>query len=313
MLFTVVIPTRRRDDLLAQCLERLGPDQQLGMSLLPYTRAASRPPLPLPSYEVLVTDDGGEHTAEAMLQKDFSWAGWTAGPRRGPAANRNHGARQARGDWIVFTDDDCLPEPGWLQAYADAANLHPDCPVFEGRTLAPRARQRLLETAPINEAGGNWWSCNLAVRRAVFVELNGFDERFPYAAMEDKEFHYRATRAGHTGVFVAGATVYHPWREVTDWVRIFYVARHAELLYVSLHPEDNAAAKLSFWMRIYIPAFLRLPLAFLRYPREMLATQPGYYRLVLQHCYALLTHQGPEFYRRRIERRDARRCETLKP
>ena len=92
-LFSVVIPTCHRNDALAACLERLAPGKQ--------SLAAA-------SYEVIVTDDGSRATSEAMLREKFPWAKWMAGPRRGPAANRNHGAKHANGNWIAFADDDCL-------------------------------------------------------------------------------------------------------------------------------------------------------------------------------------------------------------
>src|SRR5688500_16117871 len=96
---SVVIPTRHRNDLLALVLDRLAPGTQT---------------LPADQYEVIVTDDGSITTAEAMIREKFSWARWTQGPRKGPAANRNHGASLAQGEWIAFTDDDCLPSSRWL-------------------------------------------------------------------------------------------------------------------------------------------------------------------------------------------------------
>jgi glycosyltransferase involved in cell wall biosynthesis len=108
MLISVVIPTRHRNKALAECLQRLAPGVQT---------------LPADGYEVIVTDDGSVTTAEVLVRERFPWARWTAGPRRGPAANRNHGASVARGDCLAFTDDDCLPSPGWLAAFA-AAMFH---------------------------------------------------------------------------------------------------------------------------------------------------------------------------------------------
>ena len=81
-MISVVIPTRHRNDPLAECLARLAPGVQ--------TLAADR-------YEVIVTDDGSAETSADVVRQRFPWARWAAGPRRGPAANRNNGARQARG------------------------------------------------------------------------------------------------------------------------------------------------------------------------------------------------------------------------
>ena len=47
----------------------------------------------------------------------------------GPAAARNAGAKRARGEFLAFTDDDCLPEPGWLTGLAEALSGAPDCMV----------------------------------------------------------------------------------------------------------------------------------------------------------------------------------------
>src|SRR5688500_16589114 len=95
--FSVVIPTYHRNDLLARCLRQLVPGRQ--------TLDASR-------YEVIVTDDGRDTTAEAMIRDQFSFVRWVRGPQRGPAANRNNGVKHARGEWVVFTDDDCVPTEG---------------------------------------------------------------------------------------------------------------------------------------------------------------------------------------------------------
>ncbi|QGW29722.1 glycosyltransferase family 2 protein [Phnomibacter ginsenosidimutans] len=118
--YSIVIPTYKRNHQLALCLQRLQPAaQSLEASL----------------YEVIVTDDAADAATEQLLLTQFPWATYTAGPHRGPAANRNHGASLAIGEWLVFTDDDCLPDAQWLQAYADAIELHPDCKAFEGAIL----------------------------------------------------------------------------------------------------------------------------------------------------------------------------------
>lgn len=212
--FSVVIPTFHRDADLARCLERLDPQVQL---------------LAAGAYEVIVSDDGVHATTPAMLRDRFPWARWVQGPRRGPAANRNCGARIARGEWLVFTDDDCVPESGWLRAFAAAA-IGRD--LLEGRTITDRPQYGPFETAPINERGGFLWSCNFAIRAEVFHRLGGFDDAFPSPHLEDVDFRLRAERAGVTREFVAAATVVHPpraiasvWRQVKQERSYFYFAR----------------------------------------------------------------------------------------
>ncbi|MFQ3588620.1 MAG: glycosyltransferase [Fimbriimonadaceae bacterium] len=197
---SVVIPTYRRNDLLARCLDALSPGVQT---------------LPAEHYEVIVTDDGPEgDNAQAMVAERYPWARWTQGPRRGPAANRNHGARQVRSEWIVFTDDDCVPDPGWLKAFADARTAHPDAEVLEGKTVCREGIPSPLYASPTNETGGYLWSCNMAIAKALFDELNGFDESFPFAAMEDVDLRERILSAGRRFPFVTEAVVNHPPRPV---------------------------------------------------------------------------------------------------
>lgn len=197
-IFSVVIPTCDRPARLSACLARLAPGTQ--------TLAAA-------AYEVIVTDDGTE-SVEPLLRAQFPWTRWTRGPRRGPAANRNHGATLAHAEWLAFTDDDCLPSSGWLAAFATAAA---SAPVLEGRTRADSPKRHPLDDSPLNERGGNLWSCNFAVKRTSFARLGGFDESFPFPAMEDMELHARLREARVAVQFVPDALVVHPWRRIANW------------------------------------------------------------------------------------------------
>lgn len=197
MLLSVIIPTCHRNDHLAACVAALAPGVQ--------TLAAER-------YQVVVSDDGSRSSAEELIKSSFSWARWVQGPRRGPAANRNHGAASSEGEWLVFVDDDCIPQPRFLEAYAEGIACHGDLPILEGRTFADRPRRSLAEVSPINETGGYIWSCNFAIRREAFAKLAGFDERFPYPAMEDVDFRHRLKAAEFGSAFLPEAAVCHPWR-----------------------------------------------------------------------------------------------------
>ena len=206
--FSVVIPTCRRNASLARCLDRLVDGAQT---------------LPASDYEVIVSDDGTDaENARQLVQDAYPHFRWVAGPRRGPAANRNCGAAGARGAWLVFTDDDCLPQPGWLAAYAarldqpDGTGLR----VLEGPTTAGGAKDvGPFMTSPANESGGFLWSCNFAIERRFFEELGRFDERFPFPHMEDVDLRLRLQDCGQAFPFVPGAVVDHPPRPVQSAAR----------------------------------------------------------------------------------------------
>lgn len=198
---SVVIPTCHRNDLLADCLQRLAPGQQ--------TLAADK-------YEVIVTDDGRKSTAEAMIREKFSWARWVKGPQKGPAGNRNNGVRAATGDWIAFTDDDCLPDPGWLEGYYNA--IDPATPIMEGRTVCKLGLKSSRWVAPVNENGNSMWSCNLFIQRSTYNELGGFDDSFAFWC-EDMEFATRVHRLGYQSKFVPAAEVDHPPKPRPMWLK----------------------------------------------------------------------------------------------
>ena len=235
-LFSVIVPTYHRNDLLANCLDCLSPERQI---------------LPIDQYEVIVTDDGSQTTAAAMIQECYPWAKWVAGLGKGPAANRNNGVKYAQGEWLAFTDDDCLPDPQWIAAYAQAIILEFPCLVFEGRVYVDRPRRSLGETSPTNESGGYLWSCNFAIQRQLFESLGGFDERFPYAAMEDVELRLRITRLGQSFSFVKLASVCHPWRTKDGW-RQLKQHQQSTWIYLSIHPEEFSHINNLYYLKLLV-------------------------------------------------------------
>lgn len=201
MKLSIVIPTCDRVGALRDCLLRLQSDTQT---------------LPREHYELIVSDDSRGQPASAVLQTEFPDVTWVPGPRRGPAANRNAGAARAKGDVLVFLDDDCLPEPGLLATYA-AEFAGGELQAAEGRIAADRPFARMDEEAPLNEFGGCFWSCNIAIRREFFERIGGFDEIFPDAAMEDVELRQRILQTGTKIVFLREALVIHPVRKIKGW------------------------------------------------------------------------------------------------
>jgi glycosyltransferase involved in cell wall biosynthesis len=197
LLFSVIIPTYHRNDLLAKCLDCIAPGVQS---------------LEKNQYEVIVTDDGQNTTAEQMIHDRYPWVKWVAGASKGPATNRNNGASYAQGEWLVFTDDDCLPDAQWLEAYAGA--IANDVYVYEGKTTCEAGLKSPLEHAPINLTGGYLWSCNMMIKSQLFQSLGGFNENFPYPHMEDVDFRERIQKSITSFQFISSAVVDHPPRKL---------------------------------------------------------------------------------------------------
>ena len=231
-LLSVVIPTYHRNDLLAKCLDRLDPNVQ--------TLAADQ-------YEVIVSDDGYESTAEDMIREDYPWVKWVTGPRKGPAANRNNGAKQSIGEWIAFTDDDCLPDSQWLDAYAEA--IAPDIQVYEGKTICDTTITSPLQHAPINMTGGYLWSCNMMIKRSLFINLEGFDENFPHPHMEDVDFRERIKKQGYTFSFVDKAEINHPQKRLPYGKKLGKL--HKCDMYYWLKNNDDSSMMRIFTLIIY--------------------------------------------------------------
>lgn len=214
--WSVVVPTRDRPRELRECLRRLAPGAQ--------TMDAAH-------YEVVITDDGDADATGALLNAEFPWTRHVRGPRRGPAANRNAGARAARGRWLVFADDDVVPSAGWLSAYAAAAD---GAQVLEGRTTCDAGLPSPRFHAPENNTGGALWSCNFAIDRDLFGVLGGFDEGFVHAHMEDADLRERLLAAGKVLTWVSNARVDHPPRPLPSGTR-YGAYREAEVRYLYKH------------------------------------------------------------------------------
>jgi hypothetical protein len=126
----------------------------------------------------------------------------------GPAAARNYGARHARGGILFFVDADVVVMPEAVRHVAEVFEAHPDLvAVFGSYDARPRAKGVVSQYRNLlhhfvhqhgkPEASTFWAGCG-AIRRSVFQEVGGFDEkRYPYSSIEDIELGYRLRRAGH--------------------------------------------------------------------------------------------------------------------
>jgi GT2 family glycosyltransferase len=192
--FSVIIPTYNRNDLLAKCLDCIAPGVQL---------------LSADQYEVIVSDDGRDTTAEEMIRDKYPWVKWVSGASKGPAANRNNGASYAKGEWLVFTDDDCLPSPQWLNEYSQA--IKGTSLALEGAIHPLGNLNQDMADCPVNLTGGCFWSANIAIKRLLFEKIKGFDLNYSIAAHEDQDLKIRIELNANI-LFVPNAVVIHPVR-----------------------------------------------------------------------------------------------------
>ena len=200
---SIVIPTYNGASRIARCLGAL------------LEQTASR------DAEIVVVSDGSTDATAGVVADIVARAPQLRlieQPNAGPAAARNRGAIEARGHILLFTDDDCIPEPGWLQAML--------APFVDSRVVGAkgvyRTSQRSLAARFVQVEYEDKYQLmarlpsidfidtySAAFLRERFLEMGGYDSAFPVACAEDVELSYRMSARGWTMKFVPGAVVCH--------------------------------------------------------------------------------------------------------
>jgi glycosyltransferase involved in cell wall biosynthesis len=199
---SVVVATHDRRFMLARLLEAL--DRQDGVG----------------PYEVVVVDDASVDGTFSELRRLEGLLRVPLRPIRlerngGPARARNVGWQAASAPLVAFTDDDCVPEPGWLAALVEGLA---EADVVQGRTLPIPEREAgrgpFARTLWVEEERGFYETCNIAYRRSLLERLGGFDESFGTTTGgpvwgEDTDLAWRAKELGARTTFCADALVRH--------------------------------------------------------------------------------------------------------
>lgn len=197
---TVVLPSYDRPEALRACLAALAAQDDR-------------------DHEVVVVDDGSAQPL-APICEAFPGVRCIRQENRGPAAARNRGAREARGRFLAFTDDDCRPRPDWLSSLRRAWGGD-DRRMIGGRVVNglpgnpyASASQALCDYlydyygAERGEAPF-FTTNNCGVAREAFHRMGGFDETFPLAAAEDRDLGMRWREEGGVLLYAPDAVVDH--------------------------------------------------------------------------------------------------------
>jgi glycosyltransferase involved in cell wall biosynthesis len=167
--------------------------------------------------EILVVNDGSTDNTVGVVERS-SGVRLISQANAGPAAARNRGALEARGTIILFTDDDCVATPDWLDAMLEPFQD----PEVVGAKGVYRTRQTSLVARFVQIEYEDRYrlmrsqssidfidTYSAAFRRDRFLAMNGYDISFPVACAEDIELSYRMSARGCKMQFAPRAIVYH--------------------------------------------------------------------------------------------------------
>ncbi len=182
MLFSVVVATYDRPGSLARCLEALAQQE-----------------LPDGSFEVIVVDDGSPTPLQDVVApfRERMPCLLLRQPNAGPAAARNLGCSQARGEFLAFTDDDCAPQPDWLARLLEGHRRHPRA-LLGGWTENGLPKNSFsCANQALTDAVTEWWlrvesplryfpTNNVSLPAALFRQIGGFSAYIPLVAAEDR-------------------------------------------------------------------------------------------------------------------------------
>ena len=207
---------------------------------------------PLTQFEVVVVSDGASDGTNDYLQKLVNENRTPLNlrpvlqPNQGVAAARNNGIKHAQGDYVLFVDDDVVPEPqliaehlNWHDKYgADAVvlgpmltppqfNMHPW--VLWEQAMLEKQYQAML-AKEWDPTARQFYTGNTSLARYHIVEAGGFDASFRRA--EDVELAYRLSDRGLRFVFNYQAVGYHyAERSFPSWIAIPYAYGRNDVIF----------------------------------------------------------------------------------
>lgn len=199
-MVSVIVPAYNAERTIQKCLDSLLKQDYSGF------------------YEVIVVDDGSTDTTPQLVSQ-YPGVRVLRQQNAGPAAARNKGAREGRGDIIFFTDADCEVSPSWIKEMTEPFQKDPQIVGVKG---VYRTRQKELIARFVQLEYEDKYdkmsrekyidfidTYSAAFKKDIFLKAGGYDLSFPVACAEDVDLSYRLAAEGYKMVFNPGAWVFH--------------------------------------------------------------------------------------------------------
>lgn len=208
---------------------------------------------PRDRFEVVIVDDAStDGTAELLGREaqagEIEVSFLRMEQNSGPAVARERGWRAARASVIAFTDDDCVPDPGWLESGLEACRENPGA-IVQGATIPDRREWDRL--GPLERASAHTMdvpgpdphlqTCNVFYPREELERVGGFDTvDFARNMAEDADLAWRALEQGASATFAPEARVVHAYN-VLGALGMLRRAATRDLAAYARHPGLRAA------------------------------------------------------------------------
>ena len=281
--FSIIIPTYNTDVVLIQCLEALC-NQSVDKKC----------------FEVIVVNDGGKGDIYERLVffESQLYLRYFYQENKGPAAARNLGIKNAKGDIILSLDDDSLPTKDWLKSTIKAWQTFSDYDGIGGYTISEVTDSIYCR---VNSDFFNWYlaqysddelhpflvTCNAGYRKSVINSIGNFDESFKKASGEDRDLNIKISKIGGKLRLDKNILVYHD-RVLTlrSYIKKhFNYGKAAHNIYAR-YPEFRCLSSNSYF-DLYISILKKYHtlkeklMAFLLLTISQVATISGYYTVTL--------------------------------
>ncbi|HLV10463.1 MAG TPA: glycosyltransferase family 2 protein, partial [Halanaerobiales bacterium] len=192
---SVIIPTHNRKETLFRCLMALNEQNY-----------------PATKFEILIIDDGSTDGTEKMIKKIKikSAHSYHYQKQSGPAAARNLGLKLARGEFIIFIDDDIIVVPGFIETHIKEQKKKTDIIVHGPVIYTNNPENPGSEEKKISDFSRAFFATgNVSIRKKHLIKAGFFNEKFKEYGWEDLELGFRLKKMGLKAVYNPEAKGFH--------------------------------------------------------------------------------------------------------